>query len=112
MNLALNDDFIIPTRANQSHAGIILESIIFLNQAFPIQPQYSLHNDQLRTYVIERLSKQHTSEKLLPPREDARNFYNLFHESNLQLAEYLQKDELFDLDFSMYPETPVELIYQ
>jgi len=65
--------------------------------------------DEFKAAIVNRLPNEG---RLMPSRDEAEAFYAHYADSNKRLNELFQindRPETFDLDFSMYPETPGDL---
>jgi hypothetical protein len=102
----------IPPLQNTSLSSVTLRVISRFNTHYPKYIQDTLVdvNQQMRQDLIKILESKFHGINYLPNRESAETFYKNFSASNIRVAKkWLNKDLLFEEDFSMYPEAISEV---
>jgi hypothetical protein len=93
-----------PERANSRLSGQAQVGLIWFNRTFPVQTGY---HRWLKKRLLTCLQVIFDGPQLLPTKSQAQEFYQRYHQANLQVSEcYLDGEALFSGDFSSYPVTP------
>lgn len=109
---AFSEKLKIPNHQNVSLSYVTQKVISIFNSYYPNYEKNNFKelNQLMRKSLIQILEPKFRVMHILPKREDAENFYNLFIASNNQVAKYwFNRDILFEDDFSMYPEANTKL---
>ncbi len=103
-----NPDFSLPSRLNTSPSAMAIEAAWHFIKIFPEQDdlsQWKLMRD-FRVELMRQVSNRFPGPPKRLHKADAVNIYNFYHKSNLRVArQWLDREDLFMDDFSMYPET-------
>lgn len=111
-DISLGDGAIVrPKPRNESISAVAQEVVLVFNRYFPRFTEGDQWKDflKLRQKLIAQLQATHPGHPKLPSRSDALAFFRTFDDSNAKLAqEYFNRSQLFNSDFSAYPDQPEE----
>lgn len=110
-----DENFVIPRRMNTSISATATEVAWLFNKRFPVSKNnYNLHSlRKLRLELIEEINKKYPGKGKMLLKEDAKNFLKHYEILNWELAKnWFDRDELFNEDFSMYPENEPKTNHQ
>lgn len=109
--LPVGDDtqFRRPQKHNEALSSEAQELLKILNEHMPKRLDGKLNPlDPFRVEFIQKLSAELPGKPLLPPMQEAIDFYHIFSASNQEVATQWFDGRFFDEDFSSYQQAPLD----